>query len=105
MGRPMDQAQTQNEGPLEKLQAFQTAARQGGFVEMNGAAEGTVLWFRKKAPDTVRDTHQLMCIDGLKNSATVYWMTVPGGVNSKTFRGVPALQKWFELRPEPIMQR
>jgi hypothetical protein len=90
---------------MERLQAFQTAARQGGFVEMSGSSEETVLWLRKKAPDMVRDTHQLMCIDGLKNSATVYWMTIPGGVNSKTFRGVPALQEWFERRPETIAQR
>jgi hypothetical protein len=46
-----------------------------------------------------------MCIDSLTNSVTVYWMTVPGKVNSKTFRGVPALQEWFELRPETVVQR
>jgi hypothetical protein len=46
-----------------------------------------------------------MCIDSLTNSATVYWMTVPGRVNSKTFRGVPALQEWFHLKLETIVQR
>jgi hypothetical protein len=46
-----------------------------------------------------------MCIDSLTNSVTVYWMSLPGKVNSKTFRGVPALQEWFELRPEVILQR
>jgi hypothetical protein len=90
---------------MEKLQAFQTAARQGGFVEVNESAEGTVLWLRKKTPDTVRETHQRMCIDSLTNSVTVYWMTVPGKVSSKTFRGVPALQEWFELTPEIVLQR
>jgi len=90
---------------MEKLQAFQTAARQGGFVEVNESAEGTVLWLRKKTPDTARETHQRMCIDSLTNSVTVYWMTIPGKVSSKTFRGVPALQEWFELRPEIILQR
>jgi hypothetical protein len=39
------------------------------------------------------------------NSATVYWMSVPGRVNAKTFRGVPALQEWFDLRLETIVQR
>ena len=87
------------------LQTFQTAARQCGFVEINESEEGTVLWLRKKAPDTDRETYQRMCIDSLTNSATVYWMTVPGRVNSKTFRGVPALQEWFHLKLETIVQR
>jgi hypothetical protein len=90
---------------MESLQAFQTAARESGFVEVNEFAEETVLWLRRKAPDTARETHQRMCIDSLTNSATVYWMDVPGKVNSKTFRGVPALQEWFELRTETIMKR
>ncbi|MCU1318293.1 MAG: hypothetical protein JWN63_3615 [Candidatus Acidoferrum typicum] len=90
---------------MEKLQAFQTAARQGGFVEVHESAEGTVLWLRKKTPDMARETHQRMCIDSLTNSVTVYWMTVPGKVSSKTFRGVPALQEWFEITPEIVLQR
>jgi len=90
---------------MEKLQAFQTAARQGGFVAVNESAEGTGLWFRKKTPDMARETHQRMGIDSLTNSVTVYWMTVPGKVSSKTFRGVPALQEWFERRPEIVLQR
>ena len=90
---------------MEKLRAFQTAAREGGFVEVNESAGGTVLWLRKKTPDTARDTHQRMCIDSLTNSVTVYWMAVPGKVNSKTFRAVPALQQWFKLRPQTIVQR
>jgi hypothetical protein len=92
---------------MERLQAFQTAARESGFVEVGESEEGPVLWLKKKAPAMARDAHQLMCIDSLRNSATVYWMTVPGGVNSRTFHGVPALQEWFELRlePETIVRR
>jgi hypothetical protein len=90
---------------MQKLEAFQVAARQVGFVVVTESAEGTVLWLRKNTPDTARETHQRMCIDSLTNSATVYWMAVPGKVNSKTFRGVPALQEWFELRTETIMKR
>jgi hypothetical protein len=93
------------EGIMERLQAFQTAARQGGFVAVNESAEGTVLWLRKNTPDTARETHQRMCIDSLTNSVTVYWMSIPGKLNAKTFRGVPALQEWFELRPESIVER
>jgi hypothetical protein len=82
---------------MVELQAFQTAARNVGFVEVKEAGEGTVLWLRKSPPDTARDTHQRMCIDSMTNSATVYWMTSPGKVNSKTFRGVSALQEWFDI--------
>jgi hypothetical protein len=32
-------------------------------------------------------------------------MTLPGKLSSKTFRGVPALQEWFEIGPEAIQQR
>jgi hypothetical protein len=90
---------------MERLQAFQTAARQSGFVEVRESEEGTVLWLRKKAPNDARDLHQRMCIDSVTNSVTVYWMALPGKVSSKTFRGVPALQEWCELRPEIIVQR
>jgi hypothetical protein len=93
------------EGIVQRLQAFQTAARQGGFVEVNESAEGTVLWLRKNKPDTARETHQRMCIDSVTNSVTVYWMSVPGKLNAKTFRGVPALQEWFDLSLETIAER
>jgi hypothetical protein len=90
---------------MEKLQTFQTAAQQRGFVAMNESAVPGVQWLKKPPPDMARDTHQLMCIDSLACNVTVFWMTAPGGVNSKTFRGVPALQEWFELCPETIEQR
>jgi hypothetical protein len=88
-----------------RMQAFQTAAREGGFVEINQYAHGSVRWLCRKAPDTARETHERMCIDGVTNSVTVYWMGIPAGLNSKTFRGVPALQEWFKLRPQTIVQR
>jgi hypothetical protein len=78
---------------MERLQAFQTAARKEGFVEVNETAQGTVPWLRKSAPDTARETHQRTCIDSLTNSVTVSWMAVPGKVNSKTIRGVSALRE------------
>lgn len=90
---------------MERLQAFQTAARQSGFVEVRESEEGSVLWLRKNAPNDARDMHQRMCIDSVTNSVTVYWMAIPGKVSSKTFRGVPALQEWCELRPKTIVQR
>jgi hypothetical protein len=90
---------------MERLQAFQTAAREVGFIEVSECADGTALWLRKGRPDTARETHQRMCIDSVTNSATVYWIGIPGKLNSKTFRGVSALQQWFEQKPEAILQR
>ena len=90
---------------MVRLQAFQTAAREGGFVKVSESREGNVLWFRKGTVDMNTQTHQRMCIDSLTNSATVYWMTAPGKVNSKTFRGVPALEEWFKLTAETMVQR
>jgi hypothetical protein len=77
---------------MEKLQAFQAAAREGGFVEVEEAEGGTVLWFRKDTADVGTETHQRICMDSLTNSATVYWATVPGKIDSKTFRSAPALK-------------
>jgi hypothetical protein len=88
-----------------RLQAFQTAAREVGFVKVSESGEGNVLWLRKRTVDVSTQTHQRMCIDSLTNSVTVYWMIAPGKVNSKTFRAVPALQEWFKLSQEAVVQR
>jgi hypothetical protein len=88
-----------------RLQAFRTAAREGGFVEVEESAEETILWLRKTAPPATRDMHQRMCIDSVTGSVTIYWLADPGKLNSKTFRGVPALQEWFKLGPQTILQR
>jgi hypothetical protein len=84
---------------MERLRAFQVAAREGGFVEVEESEEGTVLWLRKAAPDSATETHQRMCMDSLTNSATVYWMNVRGKIDSKTFRSAATLQEWFALSP------
>jgi hypothetical protein len=93
------------EDTMHKLQLFQAAAREGGFVEVNKAANGTVLWLKKSPPDKAQGTPVRMCIDSLTNSATVFWKTVPGKLNSRTFRSVPALQEWIELKPETSLNR
>jgi hypothetical protein len=90
---------------MMKMEAFQTAAREGGFVAEMGLGEGTVQWLRKTAPHMARENHQRMCIDTVTNSVTVYWVGVPGKLNSKTFRNVSALQEWVQLEPRPIVQR
>ena len=90
---------------MMNLDAFQIAAREGGFVADIGMGEGTVQWLRKIPPPMARDTHQRMCIDTMTSSVTVYWVGVPGTLNSKTFRDVLALQKWFQLEPQPVEQR
>jgi hypothetical protein len=87
------------------VKTFLVAAHQCGFVDVNESEDGTVLWLRKKASDTDRETHQRMCIDSMTDSATVYWMSALEKVNSKTFRGVSALRQWFEIKQEIIVQR
>jgi hypothetical protein len=84
---------------MEDIQTFQAAAHASGFVEVNASQEASVLWLRKKASDAAKETHQRMCIDGLTRSATVYWVSEPGKVMSKTFREVSALQE-CKLEPE-----
>jgi hypothetical protein len=88
------------ERAMEKLQALRIVAHHGGFIEVNEFPAGTVLWLRKNASVTAGDAYQLMCIDSLTNSATIYWISVANIVRSKTFRGFRALQEWFELKPE-----
>jgi hypothetical protein len=83
---------------MEKLQALQAAAREGGFVQVEESEEGTVLWLRKEKSDAATNTHQRICIDSMSNILTVYWMTAPGKIDSKTFRNVPSLQEWFALQ-------
>ena len=84
---------------MEKLQALQAAAREGGFVQVEETEGGTVLWLRKEKSDAATKTHQRMCIDSMSNISTVYWMTALGKIDSKTFRNAPSLQEWFALRP------
>jgi hypothetical protein len=54
---------------MEKLQAFQTAARENGFVTVEESEEGTVLWLKK----ATLESEDRICLDSLTNSATVYW--------------------------------
>jgi len=82
---------------MEKLQEFQAAAREGGFVAVEECDEGTVLWLRKETSDAGTKTHQRICIDSQSNIMTVYWMNPVGKVDSKTFRSASSLQQWFAL--------
>jgi hypothetical protein len=85
---------------MVQLEAFQSVARKAGFLPTNKYAEETVLWLRRGAPEANCKIHQRMCIDRLTNSVTIYWITSKGGIDSKTFRGVLALQEWFDRIPE-----
>jgi len=80
---------------MEKLQAFQVAAREGGFVAVEESEDGTVLWLKK--PTT--EAEDRICIDSLTKCATVYWATIPWKINSKTFREPSALHEWIQSRP------
>lgn len=76
---------------MEKLQAFQDAARRNGFVDVEETEDGTALWFKKQTANA----EDRICIDSLANNATVFWATIPWKINSKTFRTVAALQEWL----------
>jgi hypothetical protein len=84
---------------MEKLQAFQAAARGDGFVEVDEVDDGSAVWFRNTLPDVETQVHKRLCIDGLTNSATVYWETTGAKLNSTTFRTVSSLQEWLGLHP------
>jgi IS4 transposase len=76
---------------MQRLQDFQIAARNNGFVDVQETVDGTVLWMRKPTADA----EDRLCIDSLTNSATVFWASKPWKINSKTFRAASALQDWF----------
>jgi hypothetical protein len=80
---------------MEELQTFQAAARECGFVAAEEFKDCTVLWFRKTAQDAPSGTHQRLCLDSMKRSATVYWTNPRGLTDSKTFRSVDALREWL----------
>ena len=84
---------------MERLQAFQVAARVDGFIEVNEVEDGSALWFRNRLPDAGTNSHKRLCLDGLTNSATIYWQTVGAQLNSRTFRTVSSLQEWLRLHP------
>jgi hypothetical protein len=39
-----------------------------------------------------------LCVGGVTNSATVFWVSSPGQLASKTFRTVTSLKDWFALK-------
>ena len=84
---------------MVKLRAFQLAANEDGFVEANGVQDGSTLWLRNKLPDVRTNFHKRLCLDSLTNSATIYWQTVGGQCDSKTFRTVDSFQEWLGSHP------
>jgi hypothetical protein len=83
---------------------FQSAARDCGFVEEHRHQRGSqsVVWLTKDKPGMRGGTYQRMCVDRLTDSATVYWVPVPGKVDSKTFREAPALREWLKTRKKRL---
>jgi hypothetical protein len=82
---------------MDELLAFQTAAKEYGFMECHECADGSALWLKKSTNITGLDTDQRVCIDRLTHSATVF--CVAGGkLLSNTFRDVRELRDWLKLR-------
>jgi hypothetical protein len=84
---------------MGRFRKFQTAARECGFVELKSSGDGSVLWFGKNTSQPDKQPDQRLCIDRLTNSATVYFTTPRGTVDSKTFRAVSNLQEWIASEP------
>lgn len=53
------------------LQKFQLVVRENDFIEVGISQEGTTSWFSKA------NANMRLCVDGLTNSATVFWATGP----------------------------
>jgi hypothetical protein len=85
---------------IARLQEFQSAAHEDGYAEANEDVGRSTCWLRKAAPDAGTEVHKRLCIDGITDSATVFWQTVPAKFNSKTFRTVSSLKDWFGSSPK-----
>jgi len=81
------------------MAGFQSVARNNGFVDVEEADEGTVLWLRRPTANA----EDRMCIDSVTNSATVFWATIPWKINSKTFRVAAAMEEWLMVMAKPAV--
>ena len=84
---------------MGRFRKFQAAARECGFIELKSSGDGSVLWFGKNTLQPDQQPNQRICIDRLTNSATVYFTTPRGTVDSKIFRAVTNLQEWMASEP------
>jgi len=82
---------------MVRLQEFQNAAHESGFVDVRECNEGTVLWLRREIPDMAAQTPEGICMDSVTNSVTVYWTSNTGKPDSKTFRTASDSREWFAL--------
>jgi hypothetical protein len=83
---------------MEISQKLKLLVRENDFVEVSKSKDGTTAWFSKTS------ANMRLCIDGLTNSATVFWVTGPAKLSSKTFRTVASLKDWFALPAERQLQ-
>jgi hypothetical protein len=84
---------------MVRLATFRVLARKDGFVEVNKIEDGNVIWLRSRLPDVGTNFHKRLCLDGLTNSATVYWQPVGAQLSSETFRTESSLQEWLGSHP------
>ena len=83
---------------MKTLKQFRSAVRENGFIEVGESHDGSAAWFRKATPDANTSVHKRLSIDGLTNSATVFWETAPTQMHSKTFRNVKSLERLVCIR-------
>ena len=80
------------------FQELKLIVRENNFVEVRRSKDGTTAWFSKAS------ANMRLCVDGLTNSATVFWAAGPAKLSSKTFRTVTSLKDWFALPEERQLQ-
>jgi len=86
---------------LRRMGIFQKCklvVRENDFVEVRRSKDGSAAWFRNPKAG------MRFCIDGITNSATVFWAIGPSQLSSKTFRTVASLQDWLAMPAERQVQ-
>jgi len=84
---------------MVRLKAIRIAAREDGFIEVSRIDDGSAVWLRNRLPDAGTNAHKRLCLDGLTNSATIYWQPVGAQFTSKTFRTASSFQEWLGSHP------
>ena len=80
---------------MTKVETFQSAAHVSGFVDETSCDDGMVLWLKRKVSGGQTILNHRMCIDSLTGSATVYWLSSKGSMDSKVFRSPAELEAWM----------
>jgi hypothetical protein len=80
------------------LSRFRSVVRENDFIEVGQCQDGTTSWFSKAS------ANMRLCVDGVTNSATVFWASSRGQLASKTFRTVTSLKTGLRSRLSNVLR-